>query len=103
MIVAFEANAAFKVAAPAIVHEDGTVRVQLVDREVLPLYHRLISCFERETGVAALLNTSFNVRGEPIVCTIHDALRTFFASGLEVLAAGPFLVCKPGLEPMEKD
>ena len=103
MIVAFEASAALKVAAPAIVHEDGTVRVQLVDREVLPLYHRLISCFERETGVAALLNTSFNVRGEPIVCTIHDALRTFFASGLEVLAAGPFLVCKPGLEPMEKD
>ena len=54
---------------PAITHVDGTARVQMVHREVLPLYHRLISAFERRTGVAALLNTSFNVKGQPIVNT----------------------------------
>ncbi|WP_299626538.1 carbamoyltransferase C-terminal domain-containing protein [Pelagibius sp.] len=95
MIIAFEASEEFKRAAPAVVHVDGTARVQVVHREVLPLYHRLISRFEAHTGVAAVLNTSFNVKGEPIVCTIHDALRTFFSTGMDVLAAGSFLVRKP--------
>ena len=67
----------------------------MVHKDVLPLYHRLISCFEARTGVAALLNTSFNVKGEPVVCTIHDALRTFFATGMDTLAAGSFLLRKP--------
>jgi len=95
MIIAFDATDELKKDAPAIVHVDGTARVQLVHRQVLPLYHRLISCFEQRTGVAALLNTSFNVKGEPIVCTVHDALRTFFSTGLDVLAAGSFLIRKP--------
>jgi carbamoyltransferase len=96
MITAFEASEAFKQAAPAVVHVDGTARVQIVHREVLPLYHRLITCFERRSGVAALLNTSFNVKGEPMVCTIHDALRTFFSTGMDSLAAGSFLIRKAG-------
>ncbi len=83
-------------AAPVVVHVDGTARVQIVHREVLPLYHRLITCFERRSGVAALLNTSFNVKGEPIVCTVHDALRTFFSTGMDSLAAGSFLIRKAG-------
>jgi len=95
MIIAFEASEEFKRQAPAVVHVDGTARVQTVHRDVLPLFHRLISCFEARTGVAALLNTSFNVKGEPIVCTIHDALRTFYATGMNVLAAGSFLLRKP--------
>jgi carbamoyltransferase len=97
MIIAFEANERLKRDAPAIVHVDGTARVQLVHAYVLPRYHRLLSEFGRRTGVPVLLNTSFNVKGEPIVCTIHDALRTFWATGLEVLAAGDFVIRKPKL------
>ena len=96
MIIAFEASDALTREAPAIVHVDGTSRVQLVHKEVLPQYHRLIKAFERRTGVPVLLNTSFNVKGEPIVRTISNALRTFFASGLDVLAAGGFIVRKQG-------
>ena len=95
MIVAYPATEEFKQAAPAVVHVDGTARVQMVHADTLPLYHRLISAFEARTGVAALLNTSFNVKGEPVVCTLHDALRTFFSTGLDLLAAGPYLIRKP--------
>lgn len=94
MNVAFEASEILASEASAIVHVDGTVRVQLVHREVLPLFHDLLRAFERRTGVAVLLNTSFNVKGEPIVCTFSDALRTFFSTGLEVLVAGHFLIRK---------
>jgi carbamoyltransferase len=73
---------------------DGTVRVQLVQREVLPLYHDLISAFAELTGVPVLLNTSFNVKGEPVVSTINDAIRTFYSTGMDVLAAGGFLIHK---------
>lgn len=96
MNLAFDANEALKKLAPAVVHVDGTVRVQLVHREVLPLYHRLLRAFEARTGVPVLLNTSFNVKGEPIVASVSDALRTFSASGLDVLAMGNFLIKKGG-------
>ncbi len=98
MIMAFPANDALKADAPAIVHFDGSSRVQLVHERVLPRYHGLLRAFERRTGVPVLLNTSFNVKGEPIVCTIQDALRTFWSTGLEVLAAGDFVVRKPRLD-----
>jgi len=98
MIISFRANERLKREAPAIVHVDGTARVQLVHRDILPRYHRLLTEFEKRSGVPVLLNTSFNVKGEPIVCTIHDALRTFWSTGIEVLAAGDFLVRKPCLE-----
>ena len=98
MIIAFDANDRLKKDAPAIVHVDGTSRVQLVHADVLPLYHRLLVRFEERTGVPVLLNTSFNVKGEPIVCTTRDALRTFWSTGLETLAVGPFLLHKPRLD-----
>lgn len=94
MIIAFRANERMKSEAPAVVHVDGTARVQLVHRTTHALYHRLISSFEKITGVPVLLNTSFNVKGEPIVCTATDALRTFFATGMDCLAIGPFLLKK---------
>ena len=97
MIMAFRANERLCKEAPAAVHVDGTARVQLVHANVLPHYHRLLKCFERRTGVPVLLNTSFNVKGEPIVCTVRDALRTFWSTGLEVLACGNFVVRKPGV------
>ena len=98
MILALTANSRLAKEAPAVVHIDGTSRVQLVRKDVLPLYHSLLTAFEDLTGVPVLLNTSFNVKGEPIVCTIQDALRTFWATGLEILAAGDFLIRKPGLD-----
>lgn len=97
MTIAFAAGERLTEEAPAVVHVDGTSRVQLVHEKVMPQYHRLLRAFERYTGVPVLLNTSFNVKGEPIVCTVQDALRTFWSTGLEVLAAGDFLVLKPGL------
>ncbi len=95
MVIAFSATEKLKQDAPAVVHVDGTARVQLVEKEILPVYHELISEFEKLTGVGVLLNTSFNVKGEPIVCTVRDALRTFWSTGLDVLAAGDFIVEKP--------
>jgi carbamoyltransferase len=95
MVIAFPATDKLKADAPAVVHVDGTARVQLVEKEVLPKYHRLISEFERITGVGVLLNTSFNVKGEPVVCTVRDALRTFWSTGLDALVVEEYLVLKP--------
>jgi carbamoyltransferase len=94
MIVAFDSNDLLKKLAPAIVHVDGSVRLQGVEKDVDPLYHRLLTEFGTATGVPILLNTSFNVKGEPIVCTAVDAIRTFAATGLDALAIGDFLVEK---------
>lgn len=98
MVIAFKANERLQQEAPAIVHVDGTSRVQFVEKDVLPKYHAMISEFERLTGVPVVLNTSFNVKGEPVVCTIKDALRTFWATGLDVLAAGDYIIDKGSLQ-----
>ncbi len=95
MIVTFHATDFAKEEIPAVVHVDGTVRPQIVEKEASPLYHELITEFEKLTGVPCLLNTSFNIKGEPIVCTPHDAIRTFSATGLDALAVGNFLIQKP--------
>jgi len=94
MNIAFSATDELLRDAPAIVHVDGSVRVQLVREESHPLFHRLLRAFERRTGVSVLLNTSFNLNGEPIVCSILDALRTFSSSGLDMLAAGDYIIRK---------
>lgn len=97
MVIAFKATEKLRVDAPAVVHVDGTARVQLVEKQILPGYHELISEFEKLTGVGVVLNTSYNIKGEPIVCTLRDALRTFWSTGLDALAAGDFLILKPGI------
>lgn len=79
---------------PAVAHVDGTARTQTVDREVDPLYWRLIHAFGERTGVPVLLNTSFNVMGEPIVCTPRDAIACFRSTDIDALALGDFLVLK---------
>jgi carbamoyltransferase len=81
---------------PAVRHVDGTARVQTVNREQHPLVHALLCEFERLTGVPVLINTSFNTRGEPIVCTPRDAVESFWTSPLDALAIGSYLVEKPG-------
>ncbi|MBI5614531.1 hypothetical protein HY947_06410 [Candidatus Gottesmanbacteria bacterium] len=80
--------------APATVHVDGTGRLQTVRRESNPLYYDLISAFGEKTGVPILLNTSFNVAGEPIVCTPKDALSCFLGTDIDMLVMGSFLARK---------
>lgn len=79
---------------PAVTHVDGSARPQTVEKEINPLYWRLIDEFEKRTGVPVIMNTSFNLRGEAIVHTPTDAIRTFFSSGMDALAIGTFLVEK---------
>ena len=79
---------------PSVTHVDGSARPQTVERDVNPLYWRLINEFGQRTGVPVVMNTSFNLRGEPIVCTPTDAIRTFFSSGMDALMIGSFLVEK---------
>jgi carbamoyltransferase len=79
---------------PAVTHIDGTSRIQTVSRDVSPLYYDLISAFEKQTGIPLVLNTSFNLRGEPIVNTPWDALKTFYNSGLDYLVLGRFFIHK---------
>jgi carbamoyltransferase len=79
---------------PAVTHVDGSARPQTVERDVNPVYWKLICEFGRRTGVPVVMNTSFNLRGEPIVCTPTDAIRTFFSSGMDALVIGSFLVVK---------
>ena len=79
---------------PAVVHVDRTLRPQTVREEDNPLYYRLLKEFHRLTGVPMILNTSFNVKGEPIVNSVDDAIRSFYGSGLNALAIGDFLLEK---------
>lgn len=80
---------------PAITHVDGTARLQTVFHEQSPRYHRLIQRFGQYTGVPVLLNTSFNLKGEPIVESPADAVRTFSKSGMDALVIENFLIEKP--------
>jgi carbamoyltransferase len=73
---------------PAVTHVDGSARIQTVHRDTNRLYYRLLETFHARTGCPVLLNTSFNVRGEPIVCTPEDAFRCFMGTGLDALAIG---------------
>ena len=81
-------------AIPAAIHLDGSARAQAVDEDESPLFHRLITRFGAFTGVPALLNTSFNLRGEPIVNTPEEAMRTFMQSGMDLLVIGNHIVEK---------
>jgi len=79
---------------PAVTHIDYSARIQTVDRDTNPAYYDLITAFERLTGCAVLVNTSFNVRGEPIVCTPTDAYQCFMRTHIDYLVLGPFLLDK---------
>jgi carbamoyltransferase len=83
---------------PAITHIDYSARVQTVDRTTNPDYYDLIKAFEKRTGCGVIVNTSFNVRGEPIVCTPEDAYRCFMRTDMDYLVLGRFLLdktCQP--------
>jgi carbamoyltransferase len=87
---------------PAVTHVDYSARIQTVHRETNPRYHALLSAFKAQTGCPVLVNTSFNVRGEPIVCTPEDAFRCFMGTEIEVLAAGNCLLKKEDQNPSLK-
>lgn len=101
MITSFEVLDEKKASIPAVVHEDGTARPQMVKKDIEPRYHNLISQFRELTGEGALLNTSFNVRGEPVVCEPREAIRCFYDTGLDVLVLGNYIVTKPAIESLE--
>lgn len=87
---------------PAVTHQDGTGRVQTVTEEDNGLYYRLIRTFGEKTGVPVVINTSFNVRGEPIVCTPADAYHTFVHTGIDALVIGSYVVtAKPDVVDYE--
>lgn len=79
---------------PAVVHVDGTVRIQTVSAKTNPRYHRLISEFAKVTGVPVVLNTSLNIKGDPINCSPREALATFYSTGMDCLAIGPYYLRK---------
>lgn len=79
---------------PAVTHVDNSARVQTVHKETNPKYHSLIEKFYSLTGCPVLVNTSFNVRGEPIVCQPHEAFQCFMGTDLDVLAVENFLLFK---------
>ena len=88
--------------APAITHVDYSARIQTVSRQTNPDFHAILSAFERMTGCPLLVNTSFNVRSEPIVCTPADAYQCFMRTGIDVLVLNRFLLHKSAQPPWEE-
>lgn len=96
MITSFRVAPDKRERIPAVVHVDGTLRPQTVRRELNPCFHALLDAFGRFTGEPAVINTLFNVKGEPIVCHPRDAIRCCFDTGLDTLVIGGFVLEKPG-------
>jgi carbamoyltransferase len=88
---------------PSVTHVDNSARIQTVTRETSPLYYDLIREFEKITGVPIVINTSFNVRGEPIVCTPHDAYLCFMRTNMDHLVVGHYLLDKKEQPPLRED
>jgi carbamoyltransferase len=87
---------------PAVTHVDYSARIQTVHRDTNPRYHELLTAFKQRTGCPVLVNTSFNVRGEPIVCTPEDAFRCFMGTEIETLAIGNCFLRKEDQDPSLK-
>lgn len=94
MLFVFDVKEEKRSLVPGITHVDGSGRLQSVDTQRNPKYHRLITEFKRLTGVPMIINTSFNIKGEPIVNTPTDAVRCFLGNGLDYLVLGDFIVNK---------
>lgn len=92
MTVCFDCTEEFKAEASGVVHVDGTARPQVLMPEDNPRLHKLIGAFQSKTGLSSLVNTSFNLHEEPIVCTPNDAVRAWSQGELDALVLGPFLV-----------
>jgi len=85
---------------PAVTHVDYSARIQTVRQETNPLFHDIIKSFFRRTGCPVIVNTSFNVRGEPIVCSLDDAYRCFMRTDLDVLVLEQYVLLKTDQAPI---
>jgi carbamoyltransferase len=88
---------------PAVTHVDYSARIQTVDKRVNPKYHAVIENFYQKTGCPVIINTSFNVRGEPIVCTPQDAYLCFMRTDMDYLVLGNFLIDKKDMPKLQHD
>jgi len=95
MLFCPQVKASKKSVIPAVTHVDGTARVQTVSKKLNPRFHEMITEFGKLSGVPVVINTSFNVKGEPIVCTPDDALKCFYGTEIDFLVMGDFIVSKP--------
>ncbi|MFQ5503731.1 MAG: glycosyltransferase [Planctomycetota bacterium] len=96
MTITVDCTSAMKQSCPAVVHVDGTARPQLVRESDAPFLHRILGEYQRRTGLPSLINTSFNVHEEPIVCSVQDALSGFAVTGLDILILGDLCVPREG-------
>jgi carbamoyltransferase len=96
MTITFDCTDWMRKSCPAAVHVDGTARPQLLRRETNPEYYRIVEEYEKLSGIPSLINTSFNMHEEPIVCTPADAIRAFLQGQLDGLAIGPYMVSRRG-------
>lgn len=92
MLMVYPVRKEWRKKIPAVVHVDGSGRLQTIRREQNPLYYDLIKEFGKLSGIPILINTSFNIRGEPIVCTPHDAYKCMMGTQIDYLVMGPFLI-----------
>ncbi|MBN1792144.1 carbamoyltransferase [Candidatus Woesearchaeota archaeon] len=97
MTVTFDCTDEMKRTSPAVVHIDGTARPQVVTKDINPGYYDIVSEYYKLTGIPTVVNTSFNMHEEPIVCSPQDAIRSFKQGNLDALIVGPFLVINPRL------
>jgi carbamoyltransferase len=94
MTITFDCTDWMKRHCPAVVHVDGTARPQIIDRTTNPSYYAILDEYRKLTGLPSLVNTSFNMHEEPIVCSPSDAIRAFKASHLSYLAIGHYLIIR---------
>jgi carbamoyltransferase len=92
MTVTFKVNKEIAPSIPAVVHVDGTARPQIVWKTTSPLLHQILSEYNNATGIPVLVNTSFNMHEEPIVCSPDDAVRAFLEGSVDILAIGSYLI-----------
>ena len=98
MTITYDVTDRCKREAPAVVHVDSTARPQVVSQESNPSVHRVLEEYEKLTGFPQVINTSFNMHEEPIVCTAKDAVRAFQTGHLDVLAIGDYIVRNPSAD-----
>ena len=102
MTITFECTDWMQQNCPAVVHIDGTARPQLIDESTNPSYYKILQEYHAITGLPCLINTSFNMHEEPIVCTPEDAVRGFLNGNLDYLAAGNYLLRHPQIENFQR-
>src|SRR5919106_1041330 len=101
MTITFNCTEKMSAQSPGVVHVDGTARPQILDPDTAPDFYEIAKAYYQLTGIPSLINTSFNMHGEPIVCTPEDALRSFKQGKLDYLAIGHWLVVNPEMKKLE--